>query len=324
MNEPVKSPTRCGTVALVGRPNVGKSSILNAILGQKIAPTTHKPQTTRRTIRGVETRGRAQVIFVDTPGIHQARGGLHAFMIDEVMNAAREVDVIAFVIEATGKKGHAPSIHPEDEKALAQLERVGAIKVPVVLVVNKIDTVHDKKLLLPLLDAWSKREVAPGKGPRFATLIPVSAAKKDGIDVLVDDLAARMPEAPFMFDEDAMTDAAEKDIAGELIREKVMLELQQELPYRAAVVVEAFDESRRADEKKPLVHIAAVIHVEKDSQKAMVIGKRGQRIKAIGERARKELERLLGCQVMLELLVRVEPDWTSNERGLEKLGYTRK
>lgn len=319
-----KDGTRCGTVALVGRPNVGKSSLLNAILGQKIAPTTHKPQTTRRVIRGVETRGKAQVVFVDTPGIHQARGGLHAFMIEEVMNAAREVDVIAFVIEATGKKGAPPAIHPEDEKALAQIEKVGAIKVPVVLVVNKVDNVADKKLLLPLLEAWSKREKAPGQGPLFAALIPVSAAKKDGIDLLVDDLAARMPEGAWLFDADAMTDASEKDIAGELIREKVMLELQQELPYRAAVVVEAFDESRRSDAQKPLVHIAAVIHVEKDSQKAMVIGKRGQRIKAIGERARKELERLLGCQVMLELLVRVEPDWTSNDKGLAKLGYTRR
>ncbi len=309
--------TRCGTVALVGRPNVGKSTILNAILGQKIAATTHKPQTTRRTIRGIETRGHTQVVFVDTPGLHVARGGLHAFMIEEALSAAREVDVLAFVIEATGKKGHPPSIHPEDEKALAQLKKYGALKAPIVLVVNKVDTLPDKKLLLPLLQAW-------GENGNFMALIPVSASKKDGIDVLVDDLMARMPEGPFLFDADAMTDARERDIAAELIREKVMLELRQELPYRAAVIVEEMDESRREDKKKPIVHIAAVIHVEKDSQKAMVIGKGGQRIKVIGERSRKELEKLLGCQVMLELLVRVEPEWTTSQRGLEKLGYVKK
>jgi GTP-binding protein Era len=309
--------TRCGTVALVGRPNVGKSTILNAILGQKIAATTHKPQTTRRALRGVETRGNAQVIFVDTPGLHQARGDLHAFMITEALESARGVDVIAFVVEATGKKGQPPSIHPDDEKALAQLEKAGAGKQPMILVVNKVDAVDDKRQLLPLLDAWAKTG-------RFQALIPISARNSDGIDLLVNDLVARMPEGPFLFDKDAMTDAAERDIAAELIREKVMLELKQELPYRAAVVVEEMDESRREDKRKPLVHIAAVIHVERESQKAMVIGKKGQRIKAIGERARKELEKLLGCQVMLELLVRVEPDWTMSPKGLSRVGYVRK
>ncbi len=342
--------TRCGTVAIMGRPNVGKSTLLNAILGQKVAATTHKPQTTRRALRGVETRGNAQIVFVDTPGLHKPTRGLHAFMIGEAIEAAKGVDVVAFVVEAVSgprhkgaprDKGHnggprggprggpkgadaaagspagaaaAGRIHPADVAALEQLERAGALKVPVVLVVNKVDTVADKRLLLPLLDAWSK-------GDRFAALIPLSAAKGQGVDVLVDDLAARMPEGPFLFEPDAVTDTSEREIAAELIREKVMLELRQELPYRAAVVVEAVDESRREDKKKPLVTVSAVIHVERDSQKAMVIGKKGQRIKAIGERARKELEKLLGCKVHLELLVRVEPDWTTNAKGLRKLGY---
>ncbi|HEY4222410.1 MAG TPA: GTPase Era [Myxococcota bacterium] len=314
MSDESSRKTRCGTVALVGRPNVGKSTLLNAVLGQKLAATTHKPQTTRRALRGVETRGDTQIVFVDTPGLHTARGKLHAFMIEEAMSVAREVDVIAFVIEAVGKKGQPPSIHPADTAALAQLERGGALSAPVVLVVNKIDTLGDKRALLPFLDAWHKTN-------RFAALIPISAQKNDGVSVLVDDLVARMPPGPFLFDKDAITDAPERDIAGELIREKVMIELRQELPYRAAVVVEEMDESRRADEKKPLVRIAAVIHVERESQKAMVIGKSGQRIKAIGERSRKELERLLGCQVMLELLVRVEADWTLSEKGLAKVGY---
>src|SRR3954464_13963113 len=132
---------RCGTVALVGRPNVGKSTLLNTILGQKIAATTHKPQTTRRALRGVETRGEAQIVFVDTPGLHRSRGKLHAFMIEEALSASRDVDVLAFVVEAVSKKGHAPTIHPDDEKALEQLEKAGAVKVPIVLVLNKIDTV---------------------------------------------------------------------------------------------------------------------------------------------------------------------------------------
>jgi GTPase len=309
--------THCGTVALVGRPNVGKSTLLNALLGQKIAATTHKPQTTRRALRGVAVRKKSQIVFVDTPGLHDVKKhkgsrGLHTFMIEEALESAKGVDVIAFIVEASAK-----GIHPDDERALAQLEKAGALAAPLILVVNKIDMLKDKKELLPFLDAWSKTN-------RFAELIPVSAKTKDGLEILLDDLAQRMPEGPFLFDADALTDANERDICAELIREKVMLELKEELPYKAAVVVEEFDESRREDKRKPLVHVAAVIHVEKDSQKAMVIGAKGQRVKAIGQRARQELERLLGCQVMLELLVRVEEDWTSNARGLAKLGYKHK
>jgi GTP-binding protein Era len=308
------STTRCGTVALVGRPNVGKSTLLNALLGQKIAATTHKPQTTRRALRGVCVHKDAQLVFVDTPGINPGKRpkgsrGLHAFMLDEALEAAKGVDVIAFVVEA-----HPKGVHPDDERALATLESAGALRAPVVLVVNKVDTLRDKKLLLPFLHEW-------GKHQKLAALIPVSASKRDGIDILVEDLARRVPEGPFLFDTDTLTDANERDICAELIREKVMLELQDELPYRAAVVVEEFDESRRDDKKKPLVHIAAVIHVERDSQKAMVIGKHGERIKKIGQRARKELEHLLGCQVMLELLARVEEGWTDDARALAKLGY---
>ncbi|MBI1947232.1 MAG: GTPase Era [Deltaproteobacteria bacterium] len=303
--------SRCGTVAIVGRPNVGKSTLLNALLGQKLAATTHKPQTTRRTLRGVVNHGDAQVVLVDTPGLHPPKRGLHAFMIRQALDAARDVDVLAFVTEASTR-----GIHKDDDLVLRQLEREGALTRPMVLVLNKVDKLKDKGQLLPLLKTWSERG-------QFKALVPISAQKKKSLGPLLDELARHLPEAPPMFPGDTLTDASARDICGELIREKVMLELRQEIPYRAAVVVEEFDEARRANETKPLVRIAAVIHVEKDSQKAVVVGKKGERVKAIGQRARAELETLLGCQVMLELFVRVEPDWTTSEHGLKKLGYVR-
>ena len=309
---PIAGPSRCGTVALVGRPNVGKSTLLNAILGTKIAATTHKPQTTRRQLRGVETRGAAQFVFVDTPGVMKPKHGLDKFMLAEALDAVRDVDVVAFVVGVDARRADQPAA--DDERALQDvLAQRGAR--PLVLVVNKVDVVRDRKAILPLLQAWATKH-------DFQAIVPLSAAKGDNVDELVGVLAGLLPEGEHIFADDALTDAGERDIAGEMIREKCMLELQEELPYRLAVTIEEFDESRRADDKKPLVHVAGVIHVEKASQKAMVIGKGGQRIKAIGQRARQELERLLGCQVMLELLVRVEEDWTGDAKGLRKLGYT--
>jgi GTP-binding protein Era len=309
-------PPRCGTVALVGRPNVGKSSLLNALLGQKIAATTHKPQTTRRTLRGVlsttSNHGPVQLVFVDTPGLHEEKGGLFSFMLDQALDAAAGVDALAFLVEIDRQTR---GVHKADEEALQRLLK-RAPKTPVVLVLNKIDVLDDKAALLPVLQQWAARG-------GFTAYVPVSAHGKDGLDDVVDELAALMPVSAFVFPEDSLTDQSEREIAAELIREKVMLELQQEIPYRTAVVVEHFDESRRQDKRKPLVHVAAVIVVEKDSQKAMVIGKGGQRIKAIGQRARKELEHLLQSQVHLELFVKVEPDWTQTPQGLRKLGYVR-
>ncbi len=303
-------PPRCGTVALVGRPNVGKSSLLNALLGQKIAATTHKPQTTRRALRGVLTEGNTQLVFVDTPGLHEEQGGLFTFMLDEALDAAVETNVLCFVVEADRKRG---GIIKADEEALQRLMK-RAPTTPVVLVISKIDVLEDKSALVPLLREWS----AQG---RFAGYVPLSAHKQDNLEGLVSELARLMPEAPFVFPADSLTDQSEREIAAELIREKVMLELQQEIPYRTAVIVEHFDESRRDDDRKPLVHIAGIIVVEKDSQKSMVIGKGGQRIKQIGQRARKDLEHLLMCQVHLELFVKVEKDWTQTGAGLRKLGY---
>lgn len=328
--------TRVGTVALLGRPNVGKSTLLNAIVGLKIAATTHKPQTTRRQLRGVWTsaEGDAQIVFVDTPGLHAAKDGLHAFMIEEALEAARGVDVLCLLVEARGRKkrhtekadkaaqpgegavGLSELVDPRDLKALEQLLEAGGTGKPTVLVVNKIDQLQDKRALLPLIAEWQKAH-------DFVAIVPVSAAKGDGVKELLRALAKDLPEGPLLFPPEQITDASERDLAAELIREKAMLELQEELPYKVAVLVEAFDESRRDDERKPLIELSAVIFVERENQKAIVIGKQGARIKAIGSRARKELERLLGAQVMLSLFVKVEPGWTESDKGLRKVGYRR-
>ena len=315
MTDASSEETVCGTIALVGRPNVGKSTLLNAILGEKIAATTRKPQTTRRQLRGIATEDGAQFIFIDTPGLHEKRRGLHAFMVEEALEAARDVDVICFLVEATshGRKTGAVSIDDRDQQVLADLERQGTLNKPVVLVINNVDLVDDKGALLPLIQEWNE-------GDRFESIVPLSASKRDGVDVLKAALRGLLPAGPFLFDPDTFTDATERDIAGELIREKAMLELSEELPYKCAVSIEEFDEERRDDPRKPIVEISAVIHVERESQKPMVIGKGGKRIKAIGQRARKDLERLLGCQVFLELFVRVEPKWTETEKGLMKVG----
>lgn len=312
------TPTRAGvgTVALVGRPNVGKSSLVNALVGQRIAPTTHKPQTTRRAIRGVFTRGSAQLVFVDTPGVVTPRHGLDRFMLEEAREAARNVDVVALVVEARGARPGAPPIEPADLAALDALFAAGDLGVPLVLVVNKIDRLEDKKALLPLLAAYNEAR-------KFEALVPVSATTKDGLTELADALLALMPDGELLFPDDAITDASERDIAADIIREKAMLELDEEVPHRLAVQIELFDESRRDDPKKSVIHIAAVLHVERESQKGIVVGKGGERIKAIGTRARKDLERLMGSKIMLELFVRTEPMWTESDKALKKLGYTR-
>jgi GTP-binding protein Era len=304
-----------GAVALVGRPNVGKSTLVNALVGEKIAATTHKPQTTRRMLRGVVTRGATQIILVDTPGVMQPKHDLDRFMINEALDAARGVEAIALVVEATNK-GQGSPIDPRDLEALTKIESAKAPNVPIILVINKIDCLDDKAVLLPLIAAWNEART-------FHALVPVSATDKDGLDTLFEVLAGVLPDGDLMFPADSITDASEREIASEIIREKAMLELKEEIPYRIAVVIELFDESRREDPKKPLIHVAAVLNVERESQKRIVVGKGGERIKAIGMRARKDLERLFDAQVMLELFVRTEPGWTESDKALKKLGYHR-
>ena len=308
-----------GFAALLGRPNVGKSTLLNRLVGEKIAIVSPKPQTTRTRITGVVTRPEGQVAFVDTPGIHNAKGALNRAMVETALGALEDVDLVLLLVEpALGPDGKTAEVTPG---VRAILERLGLVKKPVLLVVNKVDTVP-KPLLLPFVTALT--QVRP-----FDEVLFVSALTGDGLDRLLSTTLARLPEGPPLFGPETFTDQQEVGLAGELIREQVLRHTRQEVPHSAAVVIDAFDESERAPlpGSKPgglqgLVRIHATLFVERESQKAIVIGKRGAMLKAIGTDARKALERLLGTHVYLDLRVKVEPRWTESERGLRKVGLS--
>ena len=308
-----------GFAALLGRPNVGKSTLLNRLVGEKIAIVSPKPQTTRTRITGVVTRPEGQVAFVDTPGIHNAKGALNRAMVETALGALEDVDLVLLLVEpALGPDGKTAEVTPG---VRAILERLGLVKKPVLLVVNKVDTVP-KPLLLPFVTALT--QVRP-----FDEVLFVSALTGDGLDRLLSTTLARLPEGPPLFGPETFTDQQEVGLAAELIREQVLRHTRQEVPHSAAVVIDAFDESERAPlpGSKPgglqgLVRIHATLFVERESQKAIVIGKRGAMLKAIGTDARKALERLLGTHVYLDLRVKVEPRWTESERGLRKVGLT--
>lgn len=294
---------KSGFVAIIGRPNVGKSTLLNAIIGERIAITTHKPQTTRNRIMGIRNLGApqpGQMIFLDTPGIHRASTPLNRAMVDAATGTFGSVDLILLLAEA----GAAP--HPDDRFIIESLRDV---QLPVFLVINKIDLV-EKRRLLPLIDAF--RDLHP-----FREIIPLSALKGDGIDGLIGAIWNLLPEGPRYFPEEMMTDRSERFIAAEIIREKITLRTHQEIPYATAVVVDAFKE----DEAKNMIRIAATIHVAKDSQKGIIIGKKGAMLKEIGTRARLEMEKFFAAKVFLELFVRVAKDWTNDPRMLQEFGY---
>lgn len=296
------------TVAFVGQPNVGKSTLLNALVGTKIAPTSRKPQTTRRIIRGIKTVDNCQQIYFDTPGALRTETGLDQFMHDQISAALTDVDQVVAIVDAQDfTRKHVAFINKVKVNAVAS-------KQPLTLVINKIDALKDKKKVLELIAAYAQE-------CEITEIVPISATLNDGLSELFKVLAKNAPEAEFIFSDELFTDSSEKDIVAELVREKAMLELTDELPYKIAVTVEHFDESRRENEKKSLIEIEAVLHVERKSQKAIVVGKGGESIKRIGIRARKDLEHLLNCQVMLRLFVRVEPNWTTSPKGLKKLGY---
>lgn len=294
---------RSGFISIIGRPNVGKSTLLNAIVGEKIAITTHKPQTTRNKIMGIRNLAGTepgQLIFLDTPGIHRASTPLNRAMVEAATGTFGSVDLLLLIVEA----GKAP--HPEDRFII---EALGETALPAILVINKIDLVP-KPLLLPLIDAF--RVLHP-----FREIIPLSALKGDGVEGLVRQIRDLLPEGPSYFPEEMMTDRSERFIAAEIVREQITLLTHKEIPYSTAVVVDAFKE----DEAKNLIRISATIHVAKDSQKGILIGKKGTMLRQIGTKARIEMERFFAAKIFLELFVRVQKDWTTDPRMLREFGY---
>jgi len=291
---------RSGFVALVGRSNVGKSTLLNRLIGQKIAITSAKPQTTRNRILGIVTRPDGQILFLDTPGLHRARSPLNRQMVAQAHEACRSVDLILWLVEADRSVDAEPLV----AAALAQS------RAPVVLVVNKIDLVGPEQLL-PLLAAYSRLR-------EFAAIVPVSALRGEGVESLLSVVLEQLPPGPRYYPDDQVTDLPERFIVAELIREQLLALTHDEIPHGAAVQVESFTE----DEERGLVVISAVIHVERETHKRMVIGKGGAMIRRLGQEARREIEALLACRVYLELFVRVQPGWTSSGRALREFGYS--
>ncbi|WP_146548270.1 GTPase Era [Rummeliibacillus suwonensis] len=291
---------KSGFVTIVGRPNVGKSTFLNNVIGQKIAIMSDKPQTTRNKVQGVYTTDDSQMIFIDTPGIHKPKHKLGEFMLKVSKNALREVEVIMFMINATQKLG-------AGDKYI--MEMLKDTKTPVFLVVNKIDAVHPDELL-EIIDAY--------KGEfDFTEIIPISALQGNNVQQLLDTLKKYLPEGPQYYPADQVTDHPERFIIAELIREKVLHLTRDEVPHSVAVEIEKIAK----DDNKDLVRINASIIVERDSQKGIVIGKRGALLKEIGTRARKDIETLLGSKVYLELWVKVQKDWRDRASQLRDYGY---
>ncbi len=293
------SEYRCGLVAVIGRPNVGKSTLINAVMGRKVSIVTAKPQTTRHRILAVHTGDAAQIVFVDTPGLHRKAGkAMNKLMNRTAANALADADVILFVSDAT----HWTS---SDDDVLRRLKKARA---PVVAVLNKVDRVHPKETLLDTIALMTARH-------DFAEIVPLSALKHDNLDHLMAMLPAFLPESPPLFPEDMHTDRSPDFHAAEIIREKLTLMLHQELPYGLTVQVERYLEEDDG------IAINAMIWVERDSQKGIVVGKGGQVLKRVGRAARLELNEQLGQKVHLELWVKVKSNWADNEQDLMNLGY---
>ena len=290
---------RSGCVALIGRPNVGKSTLLNQIIGQKIAIMSDKPQTTRNRIQGVYTTDEAQIVFLDTPGIHKPKSKLGQQMVKTAIHTLQEVDCILFLIDvAAGSPG------PGDRFIIEKLKEV---KTPVFLVMNKIDLVHPEALL-PLIEEYNQLY-------SFAEVVPVSAAKGNNVNPLIETIQRYLPEGPKYYPDDQVTDHPEQFVCAELIREKILHLTREEVPHSIAVQIEEM-----RTEETGTVYISAVIYVERDSQKGIVIGKNGSLLKRVGSEARRDIEMLLGSKIFLELWVKVKKDWRNQERILKELG----
>lgn len=293
------SEHKSGFVAIVGRPNVGKSTLLNRIVGQKIAIMSDKAQTTRNKIQGVYTTPEAQLIFIDTPGIHKPKHRLGDFMVETAYSALREVDAVLFMISADQKRGKGDDFI---------IERLKNVQSPVYLVINKIDKVHPDELLGIIEDYSSQME--------FAQVVPISATEGNNVERLMEVLVDEMPEGPQYFPDDQVTDHPEYFIVSELIREKVLFLTRDEVPHSVAVVIDTME---RNENNK--IHIQATIIVERDSQKGIIIGKGGKMLKDIGTKARRDIENLLGDKVFLELWVKVQKDWRDKRVYLQDFGY---
>lgn len=300
MNEQdAPSASRCGLIAIIGRPNVGKSTLLNRILGQKLSITSRKPQTTRHRILGIKSEGAVQAIYVDTPGMQQnPTRAINRYMNREARSALFEVDLVLWVLEA--------GLFTEEDEVV--LEGIRQSQAPVIAILNKIDRLADKGLLLPYIETLNERFA-------FAALLPISAKQGYQVDRLEQMVAERLPLAAHLYGEDQLTDRSERFLAAELIREKIMRQLGEEIPYQVAVEIERFVV------ENDVVHINALIYVEREGQKKIIIGQSGERLKRIGQEARLDMERLFGNRVMLTTWVKIKRGWSDDERALKSLGY---
>ncbi len=294
-----KKNTRCGYVAIVGRPNVGKSTLLNHILGQKISITSRRPQTTRHQILGIKTEGDLQVVYVDTPGLHlKAHKAINRFMNKTAVDSLKHVDVVVFVVDK--------SRWTEEDDLV--LEKIKHTKTPVILVINKVDQSKEKSRLLPYIEQLSAKF-------SFTEIVPVSAKHGHNLAALEATIAKYIPESVHFFPEDQITDRSQRFLAAELVREKIMRQLGAELPYSVTVEIEEF---KRLEH---ILQISALILVERSGQKKIVIGDKGEQLKTIGRDARKDMERLFDSKIMLNLWVKVKGGWSDDERALKSLGY---
>jgi GTPase len=291
--------SRCGYVAIVGRPNVGKSTLLNHLLGQKISITSRKPQTTRNAVVGIKTEGHVQIIFVDTPGMHLGQQkAINRYMNKAATSAMKDVDVVVFVIDRF--------IWTEEDEAVA--EKLQHLRCPIILAVNKVDQIEDKETLLPHLQSLSEKL-------NVAEIVPMSALRNTNLDRLENLITERLPEGIHMYPEDQITDRSSRFMAAEIVREKITRQLGDELPYEMAVEIEEFAQEGN------ILNISALILVERDGQKKILIGDKGARIKLIGTEARFDMEKLFDMKIMLKLWVKVKSGWSDDERALRSLGY---
>ncbi len=291
---------KSGFISIIGRPNVGKSTFINRVIGQKIAIMSDKPQTTRNKVQGVLTTNNTQYIFIDTPGIHKPKHKLGDFMMKVAQNTLKEVDVILFMVNAEEGYGRGEEFI---------LEKFQSVKTPIFLIINKIDRIHPDKLLT-VIESYNEKF-------QFAEIIPISALDGNNIERLLEVVRKYLPEGPLYYPADQVTDHPERFIITELIREKALQLTREEIPHSLAVVLEKMEK----DPNKDMIHVMATIIVERDSQKGIVIGKQGKMLKEIGKRARVDIENLLGSKVFLEVWVKVQKDWRNKASQLRDYGF---